>query len=201
MSEITTDRIQELRKKTGAGMMDSKRALIEAKGDMKKAVVVLREKGLADLSKRAGKVAQEGVIESYVHANNKIGVLVEVNSETDFVAKNAKFNEFAHDVALQIAASYPQYVSIEDIPEDVIKNEKEVYIKQAEKEGKPSNIAEKVAQGRLNKFYEDVVLMEQPFVKDPSIKIKDYLGSIVTSLGENIGISRFARMQIGLGQD
>lgn len=201
MSEITTAQIQELRKKTGAGMMDSKKALIEAKGDMEKAVVVLREKGLADLSKRAGRVAQEGVIESYVHANNKIGVLVEVNSETDFVAKNTKFKEFAHDIALQIAASYPQYVSIEDVPEDVIKKEKEVYVKQAEKEGKPANIAEKVAEGRLNKFYEEVVLMEQPFVKDPNLKIKDYLGSVVASLGENIGIARFTRMQLGLDQD
>jgi len=194
---VSVEQIQELRKKTGAGMMDSKKALLEAKGDQEQAVRILREKGLADLSKRAARAAEEGVIESYVHANHKIGVLVEVNSETDFVAHNAKFKEFAHDVALQIAASDPQYVSIEDVPAEVIDKEKELYASQAKKEGKPEAVIEKIAEGKLTKFYEQTVLLEQPFVKDPDLKIKDYLGSIVASLGENIRIARFVRLQLG----
>lgn len=194
---VSTKQVQELRKKTGAGMMDSKKALVEAKGDLEKAVVILREKGLADLSKRAGRAAEEGVIESYIHANHKIGVLVEVNSETDFVAHNAKFKEFAHDVALQVAASDPQYVSIEDIPSEVIEKEKALYKKQAEKAGKPANVVEKIAEGKLAKFYEQVVLLEQAYVKDTDQKIKDYLGSVVASLGENIRIARIVRLQLG----
>lgn len=198
---VSVKQIQELRKKTGAGMMDSKAALIEAKGDMDKAVRILREKGLAGLTKRAARVAEEGIIESYVHANHKIGVLVEVNSETDFVAHNAKFKEFAHDVALQVAASDPQYVSVEDIPADVIEKERELYKDQAKKEGKPKEAQEKIAEGKLTKFYEQVVLLEQPFIKDPDLKIKDYLGSIAGSLGENIRIARFVKLTLGLGQD
>lgn len=194
---VSTKQVQELRKKTGAGMMDSKKALVEANGDLEKAVVILREKGLADLSKRAGRAAEEGVIESYIHANHKIGVLVEVNSETDFVAHNAKFKEFAHDVALQVAASDPQYISIEDIPSEVIEKEKAVYKKQAEKAGKPANVVEKIAEGKLAKYYEQVVLLEQAYVKDPDQKIKDYLGSVVASLGENIRIARIVRLQLG----
>ncbi|HDZ86772.1 MAG TPA: translation elongation factor Ts [Actinobacteria bacterium] len=198
---VSTAEIQELRKKTGAGMMDSKKALVEAKGDLEKAVVILREKGLADLSKRAGREAKEGVVDAYIHANGKIGVLVEVNSETDFVAKNDKFKEFAHDLALHIAAADPKYVSIEDVPEDETKKEKELYKKQAKTEGKPENIVDKIAEGKLAKYYEQIVLLEQPFVKNPDQKIKDYLGSIAGSLGENIKISRFVRMQLGLGQE
>ncbi len=197
MTNISAQLIQELRKKTGAGMMDSKKALVEAGGDIDKATVVLREKGLADLGKRAGRAANEGVVEAYVHSNGKIGVLVEVNSETDFVAKNDTFKSFAHDLALQIAASDPAYVSVEDVPSEVIEQEKQVYRKQAEGEGKPANIAEKIAEGRLNKFYEQVVLLEQAYVKDPNQKIKDYLGTIAASLGENIVIARFVRMQLG----
>jgi len=194
---VSVEQIQELRKKTGVGMMDSKKALIDAKGDFEQAVRILREKGLADLSKRAARAVEEGVIESYIHANHKIGVLVEVNSETDFVAHNAKFKEFAHDVALQIAASDPQYVSIEDVPAEVIDKEKELYAKQAKGEGKPEAVIEKIAEGKLAKFYEQIVLLEQPFVKDPEMKIKDYLGSIAASLGENIRIARFVRLQLG----
>jgi len=194
---VSVEQIQELRKKTGAGMMDSKKALLEAKGDFEQAIRLLREKGLADLSKRAARAAEEGIIESYVHANHKIGVLVEVNSETDFVAHNAKFKEFAHDVALQIAASDPQYVSTEDVPADVIDKEKELYAKQAKKEGRPEAVIDKIAEGKLAKFYEQTVLLEQPFVKDPDMKINDYLGSIVASLGENIRIARFVRLQLG----
>lgn len=198
---VSAKQIQELRKKTGAGMMDSKEALIEAKGDMEQAVRILREKGLAGLIKRAARVAKEGIIESYVHANHKIGVLVEVNSETDFVAHNAKFKEFAHDIALQIAAADPQYVSTEDIPRDAIEKEKKLYKEQAKREGKPEAVQEKIAEGKLAKFYEQVVLLEQQFIKDPDLKIKDYLGTIAGSLGENIRITRFVRLQLGLGQD
>lgn len=198
---VSVEQIQKLRKKTGAGMMDSKKALSEAKGDIEKAVRILREKGLAGLAKRAERVAKEGVVESYIHANHKIGVLVEVNSETDFVAKNAKFREFAHDVALQIAATDPQYVSIEEVPALVIEKEKDLYKKQAKKEGKPEAVTEKIAEGKLAKFYEQVVLLEQNFIKDNDLKIKDYLGSIAASLGENIRIARFVRLQLGLGQD
>ena len=193
--------IQELRKKTGAGMMDSKKALVDAKGDMEKAVIILREKGLADLSKRAGREAKEGIIDAYIHANGKIGVIVEVNSETDFVAKNDKFKEFVHDIALHVAAADPKYINIEDVQKDEIKKETDLYKKQAKNEGKPDKIVDKIAEGKLSKYYEQVVLLEQPYVKDPDQKIKDYLGSVAGSLGENIKISRFVRMQLGLGQE
>ncbi len=200
--KVNTSQIQELRQKTGAGMMDSKKALQQAKGDIKQAIKILREKGLADLGKRSTRATKEGVIDSYIHANGKIGVLVEVNSETDFVVKNEKFKNFAHDIALQVAASDPTYVSKEDVPEEEKENEKEVYKKQGEKAGKkPKEVLEKIAEGKLNKFYEQVVLLEQSYVKDPDMKIKDYLGSVAASLGENIRISRFVRLQLGSNQD
>jgi len=199
--KVTTLQIQELRQKTGAGMMDSKKALQQAKGDIEQAIKILREKGLADLRKKSARVTKEGVIDSYIHSNGKIGVLVEVNSETDFVAKNEKFKNFAHEIALQVAASDPTYVSKEDVPKEAKENEKEVYKKQAEKEGKPKEVLDKIAEGKLNKFYDQVVLLEQPYVKDPDMKIKDYLGSIAASLGENIRISRFVRLQLGSNQE
>jgi len=199
--KVTTLQIQELRQKTSAGMMDSKKALQQAKGDIEQAIKILREKGLADLRKKSARVTKEGVIDSYIHSNGKIGVLVEVNSETDFVAKNEKFKNFAHEIALQVAASDPTYVSKEDVPKEAKENEKEVYKKQAEKEGKPKEVLDKIAEGKLNKFYDQVVLLEQPYVKDPDMKIKDYLGSIAASLGENIRISRFVRLQLGSNQE
>ncbi|MDI6716905.1 MAG: translation elongation factor Ts [Actinomycetota bacterium] len=194
---ITAAQVNELRKLTGAGMMDCKKALEEANGDMVAATEILRKKGLASLAKRAGREAREGVIDSYIHAGGKIGVLVEVNSETDFVARSEDFKQFAHDVALQIAAGNPSYVTREEVPENVIEKEMEIYRAQAIAEGKPDNVLDKIAAGRLEKFYQQVVLMEQPFVKNPDITIKDYLGEVAAKLGENIGVRRFVRYELG----
>ena len=197
MADVSVQQIQELRKKTGAGMMDSKKALTNAKGDMKKAVILLREKGLAGLEKRADREVKEGVIDSYIHSNGKIGVLVEVNCETDFVARNDKFQQFVHDVALQIAASNPLFVTEDDVPEDALKGERKIYAAQAKKSGKPDNVIEKIVEGKLKKYYEEVVLLNQPFVKNPDLTIKDYLGDLAASLGENVKIRRFVRLELG----
>jgi len=195
--EITAAMVSELRKLTGAGMMDSKKALQEANGDIVAATDILRKKGLASLAKRAGREAKEGVIDSYIHAGGKIGVLVEVNSETDFVARSDDFKQFAHDVALQIAAGSPQYVAREEVPESVIEKEMDIYRSQAIEEGKPDNVLDKIAAGRLEKFYQQVVLMEQSFVKNPDITMNDYLGEVAAKLGENIGVRRFIRYELG----
>lgn len=195
--EVTAAAVNELRKLTGAGMMDCKKALQEANGDMVFATEILRKKGLASLAKRAGREAKEGVVDSYIHAGGKIGVLVEVNSETDFVARSEDFRQFAHDVALQIAAGNPLYVNREDVPDDVIEKEMEIYRAQAIEEGKPDNVLDKIATGRLEKYYQQVVLMEQAFVKNPDITIRDYLGEIAAKLGENIGVRRFVRYELG----
>ncbi len=194
---VDVSRIKELREKTGAGMMDSKKALVESKGDIKKAIIILREKGLAGLSNKSDRKTTEGVIDAYVHSNGKIGVLVEVNCETDFVAKNKKFVEFAHNIALQIAASNPGYISEEEVDEKEIKEERKIYAKQVKDSGKPNKVIDKIVDGKMNKFYEEVVLLEQEYVKDSDMKVKDYLGSIATSLGENIKISNFFRMELG----
>lgn len=194
---VSVEKIKELREKTGVGMMDSKKALIEASGDIEKAVVILREKGLAGLEKRSGREAKEGRIDSYIHSNGKIGVLIEVNCETDFVAKNDKFKEFVHDIALQVAAANPLYVSEDLIPEEELNKEREIYSKQAKESGKPENVIDKIVEGKLKKYYEEVVLLNQSFVKNPDIKISDYLGSVAASLGENIIISRFVRIELG----
>ncbi|RJQ33391.1 MAG: translation elongation factor Ts [Actinobacteria bacterium] len=194
---VTNKQIQELRQATGAGLMDCKSALTEAKADMDKAVEILRLKGLAGLEKRAGRVAKEGIIEAYIHANNKIGVMVEVNCETDFVARNDKFKEFAHDIALQIAASAPLYVNEEDVPSEVLSKEKKIYKEQAKAEGKPDKVLDKIVEGKVKKYYEEVVLLNQSYVKNPDITILDYLGSFAGSIGENIRISRFVRLELG----
>lgn len=195
--EITAAAVNELRKLTGAGMMDCKKALQEANGDIVTATDILRKKGLASLAKRAGREAKEGVIDSYIHAGGKIGVLIEVNSETDFVARSEDFRQFAHDVALQIAAGNPLYVTREEVPDSVIEKEMEIYRAQGIAEGKPDNVLDKIATGRLEKYYQQVVLMEQSFVKNPDITIKDYLGGLVAKLGENIGVRRFVRYELG----
>jgi len=195
--EITAAMVSELRKLTGAGMMDSKKALQEANGDIVTATDILRKKGLASLEKRAGREAKEGVVDSYIHAGGKIGVLVEVNSETDFVARSDDFKQFAHDVALQIAAGSPQYVTRDEVPESVIEKEMDIYRSQAIEEGKPDNVLDKIAAGRLEKFYQQVVLMEQSFVKNPDITMNDYLGEVAAKLGENIGVRRFIRYELG----
>ncbi|MBS3908178.1 MAG: translation elongation factor Ts [Actinobacteria bacterium] len=195
--EITAAAVNELRKLSGAGMMDCKKALSEAGGDVAAATDILRKKGLASLAKRAGREANEGLVESYIHSGGKIGVLVEVNSETDFVARSDDFKQFAHDVALQIAAGNPTYVTREEVPESIVIKEMEIYRAQGLEEGKPENVLDKIAQGRIEKYYQQVVLMEQEFVKNPDMTMKDYLGGLVAKLGENIGVRRFVRYELG----
>ncbi len=195
--KITSQMVKELRDKTSAGMMDCKKALGETDGDMEKAVDLLRQKGLAVAAKRAGRATSEGVVATYIHAGGKLGVMVEVGCETDFVAKNESFMEFAKDIAMHIAAVNPVGVTREDIPEEVVAREKEIYVQQALDSGKPENIVEKMVSGKLDKFIGEICLLEQKFVKDPDLTIQDKLNEIVASMGENISIKRFARFQVG----
>ncbi|GAB4274298.1 MAG: translation elongation factor Ts [Coriobacteriia bacterium] len=194
--EITAAMVKELREMTGAGMMDCKAALTETGGDMEAAVDALRKKGLADLAKKAGRATNEGLVGSYIHAGGRIGVLVQVSCETDFVARNEEFKNFVHDVAMHIAAASPRWVSRDDVPQEVIDHEMEIYKAQAADSGKPEEIQEKIAQGRLEKFYKEVCLLEQPFVKDPDITVEQLLGELVSKLGENMAIAQFARFEI-----
>ncbi|SDK46515.1 translation elongation factor Ts [Natronincola ferrireducens] len=195
---ITAAMVKELREKTGAGMMDCKKALAEVEGNMEKAVEILREKGLAAVAKKAGRVAAEGLVEAYIHGG-RIGVLVEVNSETDFVAKNQEFKEFVKDVAMQIAATNPLYVTKEEVPQDEIEKEKEILRKQALNEGKPEKIVDKMVEGRIEKYYKEVCLLEQSFVKNPDITIGELLTQKVAKIGENLSIRRFVRFEVGEG--
>lgn len=195
--EIRTEDIKKLREKTGAGIMDCKEALKETGGDFDKAVEWLRQKGLAALAKRAEREAKEGLIDAYIHFGGRVGVLIEVNCETDFVARNEEFKNFVHDLAMQIAAQAPLYISRDDVPEEVIEKEKEIYREQLEGENKPENIKEKIIEGKLEKFFEQVCLLDQPFIKNPDIKIRDYLGEIAAKLGENIVVRRFTRYVLG----
>lgn len=194
---VSPAQVKELRDKTGCGMMDCKKALEESAGNLEKAIESLRKKGLADLAKRTGRAAKEGLVDAYIHANGRIGVLVEVNCETDFVARNTDFQNFTHDIAMQVAASMPVYVSRDDVPEDLVAAERNIYREQALAEGKPEKVADKIIEGRLEKFYETVCLLDQPFIKEQSVSVQDYLGEIVGKLGENISIRRFARYQLG----
>ncbi|SKA69168.1 translation elongation factor Ts [Desulfobaculum bizertense] len=194
---ITAAQVKELRDKTGAGMMDCKKALTECNADVEKAVAFLREKGLAKAQKKAGRATSEGFIGSYLHSNGKLAVMVEILCETDFVAKSDKFQEFAKNVAMQIAAMNPLCVSPEELPQDVLEKEKEIYLHQAMEEGKPQNIAEKIVVGRIKKYYKEVCLLEQPFVKDDKLCIQDLLNELVAVLGENIKIGRFTRIAVG----
>jgi elongation factor Ts len=189
--------VKELRDKTAAGMMDCKKALTETNGDMEKAIDLLRQKGLAVAAKRAGRATSEGVIATYIHAGGKLGVMVEVGCETDFVAKTDKFIEFARDIAMHIAASSPVSVTREEVPEHIVAREKEIYIQQALDSGKPENIVEKMVTGKVEKFIAEIVLLEQKFVKDPDHSIQDILTDLVGKMGENISIKRFARFQVG----
>lgn len=198
MSKISASLVKELREKTGAGMLDCRNALQETDGDLDKAVDLLREKGLSKAAKKSSRIAAEGLVEAYVHGG-RIGVLVEVNSETDFVAKTDEFKEFVKDVAMQIAASSPKYVSREEVPEEIINHEKEVLTQQAMNEGKPQNIAEKMVEGRIEKFYKEIVLLEQPFIKDPDKTIETLLKEKIAKIGENIKIRRFVRFEVGEG--
>lgn len=197
MAEINAAIVKQLREKTGAGMMDCKKALLEVKGDMEKAVGFLRKKGLATAQKRASRAMTEGTIQSYIHMTGKLGVLVEVNCETDFVAKNEDFQEFTKNISMHIAASNPLGIKPEDIPETIIENEKSIYRAQALEMGKPENILDKIVEGKLKKFYQENCLLNQPFVRDPDISIADLMNELIAKIGENITIKRFVRYQIG----
>ena len=197
MADITAAMVKELRDKSGAGMMDCKKALQESDGDLEKSVALLRKKGIAAAEKRADRAANEGRIESYIHPGSKLGVIVEVNCETDFVAKTDDYQKFSRDIAMHVAASAPRFVKREEVDQESIDKEMEIYKDQAKNQGKPEAIIEKIAAGKLDKFYSEVCLMEQPFVKDPNITIKDLLTDTISKLGENITISRFSRFKIG----
>ncbi|NIO17783.1 MAG: translation elongation factor Ts [Deltaproteobacteria bacterium] len=196
---ITPHMIKELREKTGAGIMDCKEALVEAEGDAEKALDHLRKKGLAHAAKKASRVASEGLVESYIHGGGKIGVLVEVNCETDFVAKTEEFRELARNICMQVAASNPQCVSIEDVPEAVIQKEREIYREQALDSGKPQKVIEKIVEGKLGKFYEEACLLEQDYIRDPEKKVRDVVADAVAKFGENIVVRRFERFVLGDG--
>jgi elongation factor Ts len=195
--KITVEAISKLREKTGCGMMDCKKALQEAKGDAEKASTILREKGLASAARRAGRVAAQGLVDSYIHIGGKIGVLVEVNCESDFVGRNIEFQAFVKDIAMQIAASNPQYVSRDDVPDGIVAHEKDILEAQAKQEGKPEKAVQKIIEGRLEKFYAEICLLDQPYIKDPKKPIKDLLAELVAKIGENIVIRRFTRYQLG----
>ena len=197
MSAISAATVKALRDKTGAGMMDCKKALGECNGDEEKAVAWLREKGLAKAQKRAGRATSEGVIGHYIHSNGKIGVLVEIKCETDFVARSERFQEFAKNVAMQIAATNPVCTAPEDVPAEMLAKEKEIFKHQAMEEGKPEAIAEKIVEGRVKKFYKEICLLEQPFIKDDQLSIKDLINELIGVLGENIQIGRFTRLALG----
>lgn len=196
--EITAAMVKELREMTGAGMMDCKKALQENNGNVEEAVKYLREKGIAKAGKKAGRIAAEGIVYSYIHGG-RIGAMVEINTETDFVARNDEFQEFAKDIAMQIAASNPRYVKIEDVPEAEVNAEREILKAQALNEGKPEKVVEKMVEGRIRKFYEEICLLEQPFIKDPDKKVGDLLTEKIAKIGEKISIRRFARFEVGEG--
>lgn len=197
MAEISANAVKVLREKTGAGMMDCKKALVESNGNEEKAIAYLREKGLAKAAKKAGRATSQGIVGSYVHNNGKLGVMVELKCETDFVAKNEKFQAFAKDLAMQIAATSPLCVTPEQVPADLLAKEREIFKHQAMQEGKPEAIAEKIVEGRLKKFYSEVCLLEQLFIKDDKKTIKDLLNELISVLGENMQIGRFNRMVLG----
>ena len=195
--DVSIEQIKELREATGAGVLDAKKALVAAAGDFDKAVDALREKGLARAAKRADREANEGVIEMYSHLGQRVGVMLELNSETDFVARNEMFQDLAHDIALHIAAMAPQYLSREDVPQGDLEREMEVLRAQAAKEGKPEHIIEKIVQGRLDKFYQETVLLEQPFVKDEDVTVEELINNVISVIGENIVLRRFVRYELG----
>jgi elongation factor Ts len=195
--DITAQMVKELRDKTGAGMMDCKKALTETGGDFEKAVNFLREKGIAKAASKAGRSTKEGIIASYIHAGSKLGVMVEINCETDFVARTDDFKAFAKDIAMQVAASNPLAITREDVDQEAVEREREIYRQQALNEGKPEKILDKIVSGKLEKFYSEVCLTEQPFVKDSDKTIKDVVNDTIAKLGENISIKRFVRYQLG----
>nr|WP_290669091.1 translation elongation factor Ts [Ardenticatena sp.] len=197
MAEITTAMVKELRERTGAGILECKKVLQETDGDMDKAIELLRERGIAKAAKKAHRVAMQGVITSYIHAGNQIGAMVELNCETDFVARTPQFQELAYNIAMQIAATSPQYVSREDVPAEVIEKEKAILMEQARQEGRPEHILERIVEGRLDKFFQEVCLLEQPYIRDQSVTIQDLIKQHIAQLGENIVVRRFCRMAVG----
>ena len=194
---ISAAQVKELRDKTGAPMMDCKQALTESRGDLEQAIVYLRKKGIASAAKKATRVTTEGSVASYIHAGGKIGVLVEVNCESDFVARTEDFQSLLHDIAMHIAASDPKFIRKEDVTPEAFAKEKEIYLAQAMASGKPANIAEKMVTGKMEKFYEEVCLYEQPFIKDQTISIAQLISTKIGKLGENISVRRFARFKVG----
>nr|WP_276311561.1 translation elongation factor Ts [Paenibacillus montanisoli] len=196
---VSASAVKELRERTGAGMLDCKKALDETNGDIAKAVDLLREKGLAAAANKAGRVATEGTVESYIHAGGRIGVLVEINCETDFVGKTDQFREFARDIAMQIAAANPKFVSRDEVSQEELNKEREILKAQALNEGKPEKIVEKMVEGRISKYYEEYCLLEQAFIKDPDKTIQTLLNEKISTIGENISIRRFARFELGEG--
>ncbi len=196
---ITAEMVKQLRERTGAGMMDCKKALTDADGNTDKAIEILRERGLAAAAKKAGRIAAEGLVGSYIHDNGRIGVLVEVNIETDFAAANEEFKQFVKDIAMQIAAARPEYVKKEEVPTEVLEKEMNILRVQARNEGKPEKIIEKMVEGRIDKYYKEVCLMEQPWIKDPDKTIKQLVTEKISTIGENINIRRFARFERGEG--
>lgn len=197
MAEITAAMVKELREKSGAPMMDCKNALTEAKGDMEQAFVVLRKKGMATAAKKATRTTSEGSVSSYIHAGGKIGVLLEVNCESDFVARTTEFQTLVHDIAMHIAAVDPRYIRKEDVTAEAFEKEKDIYRAQAAATGKPAPVVEKIVEGKMAKYYEEVCLLEQPFIKDQNIPIKQLIASVIGKLGENISVRRYARFKVG----
>ncbi|MDL1982003.1 MAG: translation elongation factor Ts [Deltaproteobacteria bacterium] len=197
MTTISATMVKQLREKTGVGIMDCKEALSQSNGDIDNAVDFLRKKGLATAQKRAGRSMSEGLIQPYIHMGGKLGVLVEINCETDFVAKNDDFKEFAKNIAMHIAATNPVGIASDDVPEEVINKEKEIYRAQAIELGKPENVIDKIVEGKLNKFYKDNCLLNQAYVRNPDVNISDLLNDLIAKMGENITIKRFVRFQIG----
>jgi elongation factor Ts len=194
---VDTEAVKELRARTGAGMMDCRNALAECGGNTEKAIDYLREKGLAKAAKKAERVAAQGSVFSYIHSNSKIGVLIELNCETDFVAKTDEFKTLGHELCMQIAAANPQYISVEEVSAEDLEREKEIYRKQALEEGKPANMVDKIADGKINAFYQDNCLLEQNYIRDPKVKIKDLIIADIAKMGENIVVRRMARFAIG----
>ncbi len=194
---ISAKTVKELREKTGAGIMDCKAALQEANGDMEKAIEILKKKGVAKAAKKAGREASEGLIGSYIHHGGKIGVLIEVNCETDFVAKTDEFKNLVNELAMQVAAANPLFVKREDIPEEVINKEKEIYRAQALESGKPEKIVDRIVEGKMEKYFKEVCLLEQPYIRDDSKSVKDIINEAIAKLGENIVVKRFVRFVVG----
>jgi elongation factor Ts len=201
MAEITATMVKELREKSGAPMMDCKKALTEANGDVEQAIVVLRKRGMATAAKKATRSTSEGVVTSYIHAGGKIGVLLEVNCESDFVARTNEFQTLVHDIAMHIAAVDPRYVRKEDVTASDLEKEKEIYRAQAAATGKPPAVIEKILEGKMSKFYEEVCLLDQPFIKEQSITITQLIAGVIGKLGENITVRRFARFKVGEGTE